>query len=280
MVLTSARVEVKMFKEAHERGEKLVIGLIHLKPMPGTAYYQDGDYEESIKKAVADAKALENGGASGCLIQTVDFVYPKGDDTDYVRVSCLSVIANEVKKVVSSDFKVGVQIMWNCITPSLAVAKSIKADFTRCTALVGETESPFGRIEADPIKVLEYRNKIQAQGVDLLAEVAGYHFKAEYNKENFISTVAGSLMVKANAVEVYNKDETMNNRLVDDIRSVYPHVPIILGGGTNVENVSRRMINADGALVGSCFENAKWGSRIDESIVAEYMKEVRKITNK
>lgn len=87
-----------MFKEAREQNKKLVFGLIHLLPMPGTPYYEAGNYEASIKKAIEDAKALENGGASGCLIQTVDKVYPTGDDSDYTRVSCMAVIANEVKK--------------------------------------------------------------------------------------------------------------------------------------------------------------------------------------
>ena len=100
-----------MFREAREQNKKLVFGLIHLLPMPGTPYYEEGNYEASIKKAIEDAKALENGGASGCLIQTVDKVYPTGDDSDYTRVSCMAVIANEVKKNVGKDFKIGVQLM-------------------------------------------------------------------------------------------------------------------------------------------------------------------------
>lgn len=54
-----------MFQEAHDYNHKLIFGLIHLRPMPGTPFYKDGDYEASIEKAIKDAKALENGGASG-----------------------------------------------------------------------------------------------------------------------------------------------------------------------------------------------------------------------
>lgn len=264
-----------MFREAHANNEKLILGLIHLRPMPGTPFYQEGDYEASIKKAVKDAKALENGGASGCLIQTVDKVYPTGDDSDYVRAACLSVIASEVKRAVGSDFKIGVQLMWNCITPSLAVAKSVQADFTRCTALVGQTASPFGGvINADPLKVLEYRKKIDAESVNLLAEIAGYHFHGGYDKEALLSRVASAVMVRADAVEIMSKDEELNNRMEQDIRGAYPDLPIILGGGTDVASARSRLRNADGALVGRCFEGENWGEGIDESIVAAYMKEV------
>ena len=268
-----------MFKEARKNNQKLIFGLIHLKPMPGTPFYQDGDYEASIEKAIRDAKALENGGASGCLIQTVDKVYPVGDDSDYVRATCLAVIANEVKKNVGPDFKIGVQLMWNCITPSIAVAKSVKADYTRCTALVGQTTSPFGGvINADPLKVLEYRKKIEAEDVELLAEIAGYHFHGGYDKEALLSRVASAVMVRANAVEIMSKNEEENNRMELDIREAYPDLPIILGGGTDVKSAASRLSNADGALVGRCFEGNNWGGGIDEAIVASYMKEVRSIS--
>lgn len=33
----------KMFREAREQNKKLVFGLIHLLPMPGTPYYEEGN---------------------------------------------------------------------------------------------------------------------------------------------------------------------------------------------------------------------------------------------
>ena len=268
-----------MFKEARQNNQKLIFGLIHLKPMPGTPFYQEGDYEASLEKAVKDAKALENGGATGCLIQTVDKVYPTGDESDYVRATCLAVIANEVKKHVGPEFKIGVQLMWNCITPSIAAAKAVKADYTRCTALVGQTSSPFGGvINADPLKVLEYRKKIDAEDVELLAEIAGYHFHGGYDKEALLDRVRSAVMVRANAVEIMSKDEELNNRMEMDIRAAYPDLPIILGGGTDVQSAASRLKHADGALVGRCFEGNNWRGGIDESIVAAYMKEVRSIS--
>ena len=269
-----------MFREAKQQNKKLVFGLIHLRPMPGTPFYKDGDLEESIKKAIHDAKALENGGASGCLIQTVDKIYPSGDDTDYVRVAGMAVVANEVKKAVGRDFKVGVQIMWNCITPSLAVAKSVGADFTRCTALVGSVQSPYGLVEANPLKVFEYRRKIEAEGVELLAEVSGYHrpdFRDGYDRDLLLGYVRSAVNFGARAVEIMHKDEELNNQMVMDIHKAFPHVPVILGGGTDLTNVSSRLALADGALVGSCFEDGNWGGMINEATVAAYMEQVRKL---
>ena len=263
-----------MFKNLN--GKKLVLGLVHLLPMPGTPLYEEGNLEKMTEKAIPDCKTLQNAGADGGLIQSVDVIYPSTDDTDYARVATLAMIAGRVRAAVGPDFKMGVQLMWNCITPSLAVAKATGADFTRCTALVSSTDSMFGRVYAEPLKVMEYRKKIDAQGVGMISEISGYHFKGAYEKKNLQNRAASSIKVGASAVEVMNGDFEMNERLVKDIKEL-GDIPVILGGGTTVENCKDRLRYADGALVGSAFEGGKWGGPVIESIVAEYVKRVREL---
>ena len=75
------------------QGKKHVVGLVHLKPLPGTPLFKEGDFELSMEKAIKDTQALLDGGADGCLLQSVDKIYPSGDDTDYARVSAMAVIS-------------------------------------------------------------------------------------------------------------------------------------------------------------------------------------------
>lgn len=159
-----------------KKGHKLIIGCIHLLPMPNTPYYEKGNLEKSIEKAVKDARTLKENGADGCIIQNVDGIFPPTDDTDYVKVACMASIGTLVRNEVGENFIVGVQIMWNSITPSLAAAKACGADFTRCSALTGSSPSPYGTIEANPMKVMNYRRYIDAENVALIAEISGYHF--------------------------------------------------------------------------------------------------------
>ena len=156
---------------------KLVFGLIHLEPLIGTPYYEPGNYQSSIEKAVADAKALAAGGADGCLIQTVDRIYPYTDTTDPIRVACVAIIAHEVRRAVGKDFKIGVQLLWNCITPSLAVTKAADADFIRCTSFYKTIETTYGTLTPEPYHIREYQRKIDALNISITSELAGYHFK-------------------------------------------------------------------------------------------------------
>ena len=255
-------------------GRKYIIGLIHLPALPGTPFYSGDGMAPILQKAGEDAAALVRGGAHGCLIQTVDRAYSNQDDTDYARVAAMALVTRAVKDAVPEDFLVGVQLMWNCITPSLAVAKVCGADFVRCTALVGVSDSPYGTVEAQPLKVQEYRRKLDAMDVTMIAEIQGYHFKGdgdpirELRSRAYFATYAG-----ADAVEIVDKDEETNNRMAQALQGM--HVPVVLGGGTNAENVGRRMRYADMALVGSAFERKGWGGKVDEEAVRTYMESFR-----
>lgn len=257
--------------------KKLVIGLVHLRPLPGTPLYEEGGLEVVIEKAIEDSIALNKGGADGCLVQTVDHIYPAGDDADYARVSAMSVIVHEVKKHTAPDFEVGVQIMWNSITPSLGVAKACGGSFVRCTALIGTTTSAYGLVNANPLKVQNYRRLIGAQNIGMVAEIEGYHFHWLGADVPIQQKAHMAMSAGADAVEILHPNEEINNKMVHDIKAMDPDIPVILGGKTNLENVASRMKEADGAFVGSCFEGEDWGSSVDEKIVHEYVDIVRSL---
>lgn len=259
-------------------GKKLVIGLVHLLPMLGTPLYEDGNMDKMLRKAIADCKTLKENGADGALIQTVDVFYPSTDDTDYARVAGLAAITARVRGEIGPDFLIGSQIMWNCITPSLAVCKAAGADFTRCTALAGNTDSMYGMIEAQPLKVAEYRKKIEAGNIGMLAEISGYHHTGDDSDSHIQELASTSMRLGANAVEVCDRNFERNEKLVKAVKAIQGgKIPVILGGATTVENCKDRLRYADGALVGSAFEGGAWGGPVIGSIVADYVRNVRQL---
>jgi membrane complex biogenesis BtpA family protein len=232
--------------------KKVVIGMVHLLPLPGTPFYQEGSMEQTLQNAVADATALYDGGADGCLIQTVDRVYPAADEADYARVAAMATITKAVADATGPGFQIGVQIMVNALKASVAVAKVCDGSFLRCTALVGATVSAAGMIEANPHDFLTYRARIGAQQVKLIAEVNSRHFRwlGDMSTADIARMAART---GADAVEVAHADEQINARLVREIKQAMPHLPVILGGHTTHDNVVRRMAEAVGVLVGAGF---------------------------
>lgn len=257
--------------------KKIIIGMVHLGTMPGTPFYEEGSYEETFEQALRDAKALDEGGASGCLVQTVERVYPTRDEADYARVVGVAHIVRAIAKEMRPDFQIGVQIMTNALQASVAVAKVSGGSFLRCFALVGQSLSPWGMIKANPIDFLHYRKRINATDIKLIAEVDGMHFKW-FGEEKLVAEIAGTAVnAGADAVEVAHADEEANLKQIHDIKASLPDLPVILGGHTNHENVARRLAKADGAFVGSAFEPGGWGGAIDKQRVRDYMEIVRSL---
>ena len=251
--------------------KKVIIGLVHLLPLPGTPFYEPGNVEKAMDKALADATALYEGGADGCLVQTIDRVYPVGEEADYARVAAIANITKAVAEATGPEFQIGVQILWNAFKASLAVASVSGGSFLRLNAFVGATMTPSGVAEANPVDFQNYRAQIDAQHIKLIAEVDGMHFHWLDGSKSAVEVAGLARNAGAHAVEVAHKDEATNLRVVREIKEVYPDLPVILGGNTNHENAARRLADADGALVGSCFEPAGWGSHIDIDRVKAYM---------
>lgn len=250
--------------------KKVVIGMVHLLPLPGTPFYQEGTLQQNLEKAVADATALYQGGADGCLIQTVDRVYPAADEADYARVAAMATIVKAVGDATGPKFHIGVQIMVNALKASIAVAKVCGGSFVRCTALVGVTVTAAGLVQANPHDVLTYRASIGAQPIKLIAEVNSRHFRG-LGDQSTADIARMAARVGADAVEVAHLDEETNARLVREIKQTVPHVPVILGGHTTHDNVARRLAEADGVFVGTCLKPKGWDSRVDVERVRAYV---------
>ncbi|MCA9982759.1 MAG: hypothetical protein KDE09_14475 [Anaerolineales bacterium] len=251
--------------------KKAVLGMLHLGTMPGTPFYEDGSYEATFERAMRDARALYEGGASGCLVQTVDRAYPAGDEADYARVVGVAHIVRAIAQMTGPEFQIGVQIMWNALKASLAVAQVSGGSFLRCTALIGATMSPAGLVQANPHDFLRYRKHIGAQNIKLVAEVDGMHFHWHGGDKTTPEVARMARSNGAHAVEVANPDEETALRLIHDIKKAMPEMPVILGGHTNHGNAARLLAKADGAFVGSCFEEGGWAGPISKEKVQAYV---------
>jgi uncharacterized protein len=256
-------------------GRKLVLGMIHLQPLPGTPFYEEGSFGRILDVAVRSARALHEGGADGCLVQTVDRVYAPGDEADPARTAAMSLIVRDVVQATGEGFQVGVQIMRNALKASLAVAKVAGGTYIRAGALVGMTLTAHGLVQANPLDVMEYRRRIDARNVRVVAEVDSMHFKWFGGSRPTAEVARAARGVGADAVSLGDPDERRTLEMIASVRAALPGLPIVLAGYTNHENAGRLLAAADGAFVGTCLERGGWGGEIDVERVRAYVDIVR-----
>ncbi|MFC9931847.1 BtpA/SgcQ family protein [Streptomyces sp. NPDC127190] len=263
-------------------GRRTVIGMIHLQPLPGTPFHEEGTFRDILETAVASARALADGGADGCLIQTADRVYTVEDVSDPARTVAMGLITDAVVRAVAdtSGFLVGVQIMRNAISASLAVAKVSGAHFVRATALVGMTLSPHGMVTPDPLAVAEYRKRISAGAVGVIADVDSMHFRWFGGEKSTGEVARAARGVGADAVTLADPDEARALELIASVRRAAPGLPVVLAGHTDHDNAARLLAEADGAFVGTCLEKGGWGGRIDVDRVRAYVDIARSLESR
>ena len=256
-------------------GPKAVLGMVHLAPLPGTPFHERGSFGRIVDAAVRSARALADGGADGCLVQTVDRVYAAGEDSDPARTAAMAIAVKAIADAPGAGFQVGVQLMHNALTASLAVAKVAGASYIRASALVGATFTAYGVVEARPLDVMEYRAKIGAEDIRIIAEVETMHFKWFGEPRTAGQVARAAVAVGADAVAVSHHDEARAMGLVASVREAVPQVPVFLAGNTNHDNAGRLLAAADGAFVGTCLESGGWGGAVDPARVRAYMDIVR-----
>jgi uncharacterized protein len=252
-----------------------VFGMVHLEPLPGTPFYREGTFNEVIARAVDSARALEGGGADGCLVQTVDRVYGTSPHADPARLSAMTLIVAAIRAATSPGFQVGVQIMRNALEPSLAVAKVCDAAYIRAGALVGVTVTNDGIVEPDARGLMEYRTRLNAQHIKVVADIASMHFQWFGPARTLAEIARAAANAGADAVALGDPDEAKTLAMIRDVRTAAPGLPIVLAGYTHHDNAARLVQAADAAFVGTCLEQDGWGGRIDPERVKSYVARVR-----
>ena len=225
----------------------IIIGVLHLDPLPSSPLYES--YEVAIDKALRDARALAEGGVDAIIVENYgDKPFLK--EVDRVTVSCMSVIAWEVKR--ETGLPIGINVLRNDPISALAIAKAVNADFIRINQLYFISIAPEGTLEGKAGEIMRYRRFIDCKA-EVYADVNVKHSHHIVKIEEYIENVERSL---ADALIVTGRRTGDEVDLVE-LKFVKSHtnLPIFVGSGVNPGNISRYFGLCDGVIVGTYFKS-------------------------
>ncbi|HDM69952.1 MAG TPA: BtpA/SgcQ family protein [Thermotogales bacterium] len=262
-----------------------VIGMVHCRPLPGSEKYEKGSFRNVIKKAIEEAKMLEENGVDGIQIENMwDRPYRKGKEIGYETVASLAVVASEVRHAV--DIPIGINCHLNGGLQALAVAVAVEARWIRVFAWVNAYISNAGFIEGIASEVLRYRKILLADDqVKILADIRvkhGSHFIV--NDRSLVEHAKDAEEYHADAI-IVTGSETGSAPKPEEVKQVKEAVsiPVFIGSGLTSENVYQFLPHIDGCIVGSYFKHdGKWYNEMDPSRIRKFMKiidEYRKNSN-
>lgn len=257
---------------------KPVIGMVHLRPLPGSPLYDPAamNMERILSIARDEAKMLEDAGVDGVQVENMwDIPYLPGRDIGPETVAALAVGVHEVAHCVS--IPVGAECHMNGADLALAAAVAGGAKWIRvfewCNAFISQS----GYIEAIGGKVARMRRGLGAADIACLCDVNVKHGSHYIIHDRSVREQAMDVEAQdGDAVIVTGFDTGMPPTVerIDECRASVS-LPILLGSGLTRENARELLSHADGAIVGSYFKkDGNWKNEIDPGRVVAFMQEV------
>ncbi len=228
--------------------EKLLIGVIHLPPLPGAPDYK-GELDEIISFAINEAFKLQEAGFDAIILENFNDRPFKVHVSEPETVAAMAVIARRVCE--DLDLPVGVNMLRNSGRESLAVAYAAGASFIRVNSYCETRESPEGVLRPIARIVEEFRARYRAS-IDVLVDVDVKHSTPISHEYNAISAARECISrgrPDAIIVTGARTGASPPPGYVAAFRVL--GVPIIVGSGITAENIRAYWRISDGFIVGT-----------------------------
>lgn len=266
-----------LFRPKH----KLLIGVVHLKPLPGSPRYAGNPARSGaslaaiIKSAVADAKAYERGGAHAVIIENFgDAPFAKsnvGPETVAAMATAGRAVRNSIK------LPIGFNVLRNDARAALALCAACGGSFMRVNVHTGAMLTDQGIIEGDAYGTLRYRERV-CPDAQIYADVHVKHampladFPIEESAHDTLERgLADALIISGTGTGV-----AADITEVQRVRKASPRAKILLGSGITVKNAREFLRFADGVIVGTSLKVAgKLHNPVDPKRVAALAKAIR-----
>jgi membrane complex biogenesis BtpA family protein len=235
---------VSRFRERFP-GDRTVIGMIHLPPLPD--YPASPGIHRIMERALADLRVLADAGFDGVLIEN------EHDRPHRIRATLETIAAmisvTEAVVGAGTGLTVGCEILLNDPRASLDVAKAAGAAFIRTDYFVDRMTRPeYGEFEIDPDALLAYRRTIDAEQILILADIQ-VKYATMIEPRPIGESAALAREKGADAVVVTGRASGQAPEELD-LRDAARGLPVLIGSGLHSGNT--RLLDAcDGAIVGT-----------------------------
>lgn len=255
--------------------EKVIIGLLHLKALPGDPFYE-GSMEDVIARARQDLEALQSGGVDGVLI-TNEFSLPYEKKVANVTLAAMG----RVVGALDGRFRVpyGVEAIYDA-DATIELCAATGAQFGRCV-FTGAYAGDLGLVDRDVSRTLRRRRALEIQDLKLFYFVnsEGEVYLNDRPLEEITKTMIFNCHPEALVVAGGMAGSSPQDTLLKQVRDNAPgDIPVFCGTGCKRDNIEEIFRIADGAFVGTTFKkNGQFEEAVDEERVASFMERVREI---
>jgi len=251
------------------KGHRPLIGVVHLKPLPGSPEYA-GDRGAILYAALRDLEAWVEGGAHGVLVENFgDAPFFPGRVPAHT-VATLAAIGAEIRR--KCPVPLGFNVLRNDGLSALAVAAAVEAEFIRVNILCGARLTDQGVIQGIAHDLLRERAVLRADSVAVIADVNVKHSAplAPYDPAQEVEDVCRRGKASAVVVTGSGTGKSVDTDELRVVKLAAEPVPVFLGSGVTANTVAG-FPQAGGFIVGTA---AKRDGRVENPVDRERVREL------
>ena len=245
--------------------------MIAVLPLPGSPLY-DGDDQRVIDQALADLDIYKKAGVDSILLENdhdLPYIQPPLDEKG---IALMTEIAKEARKRFNGP--IGIQMLEAANITSLEIATEADLDYIRVEAFVFAHVGGSGIINGSAGKILRKRKELKAEHINVFADVKKKHGSHSLTIDlDITDEIKQAEFFLADGVIVTSQFTGLSPNESDLIKAkAATKLPVLIGSGMNVNNITDYLPLADGFIVGSYFrKNGKFLEKLEPERVNRFM---------
>lgn len=249
-----------------------LVGMVQLRPLPGSARYDDEPVDSIVDYALNEAGTLAGAGFDGIQLQNM------GDNPSSRRAGPHTVaLMTRACVAVRSGFpelQLSVLVNWDA-EASIAVAVASGAHYVRVEhTWVGASVTSWGLSEAQCHTATAFRSRIRSE-MPIYADVLEPHAVPLVRRPVEAWAKAAVEEGAADGLFVTGTSFDESIEWLPRVRAAVPGVPVWLGGGANTENVHRAMGLVEGMTVATSIKHGDMANPIDPALASAFVRAAR-----
>lgn len=250
---------------------KVVIGVVHLPPLPGSPHYEGVPLDEICAFAIEEARAYLDGGCHGLIVENHwDIPFLKPGEHGYETAAAMAVVTDRVRHATGG--RTGVSVLSNAAECSIASAWSGGGGFVRVNQWANAYVANEGIIEGQAAHAARYRSRIGAGPVKVFADVHVKHGAHAIVADRTLAEQTEDAEFFGADVLIATGSRTGDAAALDEVRGIAAHtsLPVVIGSGITAGNIGELLPACDGVIVASSVkDNGRWWGRVEAAKVRE-----------
>jgi membrane complex biogenesis BtpA family protein len=248
---------------------KVVVGVVHLPPLPGSPHYRGTPVDAISASAVEEATAYLDGGCHAVIVENHwDIPFLKPGEHGYETAAAMAVVTQRVHE--STGAPLGVSVLSNAAECSIAAAWAGGAGFVRVNQWANAYVANEGIIEGQAAHATRYRSRIGAHPIKVFADVHVKHGAHAIVADRTLAEQTEDAEFFDADVLIATGSRTGDAAALDEVAGIKDNttLPVLIGSGITAENIGQFLPACDGVIVASSVkDNGRWWGRVDTTKV-------------